>query len=104
MSSSQGNTSGAAKDLVQSPGDMSSPTSPTDSRHPLARVELIDQQLSQPDEGLSEDFQSTDTVRRRPEPQSYGMHSFMFRGISKSRTDLLYRYYCVSGYTSTIRA
>lgn len=49
--------------------EMSTPTSPTDTRHPLARVESISQQ----NDGLSESFQSTDTVRRRPEPMSYGM-------------------------------
>lgn len=54
---------------VQSPEEMSTPTSPTDTRHPLSRYEAASTQ----DSGLSESYQSTDTVRRRPEPQSYGL-------------------------------
>ena len=67
MSSGQGNTSGPSKD-VQSPVNMSTPTSPTDTRHPLSRFETITDQ----NDGLSESAQSTDTVRRRPEQMSYG--------------------------------
>jgi Ca2+:H+ antiporter len=70
MSSGQGNPPGPSKDLVQSPVNMSTPTSPTDSRHPLSRFETITDQNA----GLSESVQSTDTIRRRPEPlMSYGM-------------------------------
>jgi len=74
MSSGQPNTPGAASNTGREDTqylDMLTPISPTDSRHPLARVESIDEQAHQ-NEGLSESFQSTDTVRRRPEPQSYG--------------------------------
>ena len=46
---------------------MSTPTSPLDARHPLSNVESA----SQRDDGASS-YQSTDTVRRRPEQQSYG--------------------------------
>ena len=82
MSTGQENTPGADRDLDQSRAEMSTPTSPTDNRHPLARVESIDRQVARPVEGLSESFQSTDTVRRRLEPQSYGEHVFpMSRGI-----------------------
>ncbi|TAQ91533.1 hypothetical protein B7494_g154 [Chlorociboria aeruginascens] len=49
-------------------GTISTPTSPTDNRHPLSRFEAITSQ----DDGLSESFQSTDTIRRRPEPITYG--------------------------------
>lgn len=67
------NTPGTLRD-VQNPFDtMSAPTSPTDIRHPLSRVESASDQRPQESEGLSESFQSTDTIRRRPEPQSYGM-------------------------------
>ncbi|EDN96716.1 hypothetical protein SS1G_01642 [Sclerotinia sclerotiorum 1980 UF-70] len=45
------------------PSGMSTPTSPTDTRHPLSRYESISQQ----NDGLAESFQSTDTMRRRPE-------------------------------------
>ncbi|KAL3427610.1 sodium/calcium exchanger protein [Phlyctema vagabunda] len=55
---------------IQIPEDMSAPASPTDSRHPLSKVESATTQ--QEDDGLSQSYQSTDTVRRRPEPQSYG--------------------------------
>ncbi|KAH9218577.1 calcium permease [Leptodontidium sp. 2 PMI_412] len=66
------NTTGTLRD-VQNPFDtMSAPTSPTDIRHPLSRVESASDQRPQESEGLSESFQSTDTIRRRPEPQSYG--------------------------------
>ncbi|KAK0127585.1 hypothetical protein ONS96_007113 [Cadophora gregata f. sp. sojae] len=65
MSGRDNNTPGALRD-IQNPFDMSTPTSPTDIRHPLSRVE------SASTERLSESFQSTDTIRRRPEPQSYG--------------------------------
>ncbi|KAF8864400.1 hypothetical protein BDZ45DRAFT_669567 [Acephala macrosclerotiorum] len=61
------------RDFVHNPidTDMSTPISPTDSRHPLARVESIDQQVA-PDEGLSESYQSTETIRRRPDTHTYG--------------------------------
>ncbi|KAN0110267.1 calcium permease [Hyaloscypha variabilis] len=71
MSSNQDSTPGAARDTAQHT-DMSTPASPTDSRHPLSRVESIAQQITPQNEALSESYQSTDTVRRRPEPQSYG--------------------------------
>ncbi|CZS88538.1 probable calcium permease [Rhynchosporium agropyri] len=65
------NTPGALRE-IQDPFDVSAPTSPTEIRHPLARVQSISDQRSGGNDGLSESFQSTDTVRRRPEPQSYG--------------------------------
>jgi len=60
----------------QAPSDLSVPTSPTDARHPHTRYESITQQ----DDGLSESFQSTDTIRRRPEslPISYGMRNPLY--------------------------
>lgn len=69
MSSGQGNTPGSSKDVVQSPVNMSTPTSPTDNRHPLSRFETVTDQ----NDGLAESQQPTDTVRRRPESMSYGM-------------------------------
>ncbi len=78
MSSGQDNTPGAPKAQAQKPSDMSTPTSPTDSRHPLSKVASMAEQLDSQNEGSSESFQSTDTMRRRPEPQSYGMaHSVL---------------------------
>ncbi|KAH7413138.1 calcium permease [Cadophora sp. MPI-SDFR-AT-0126] len=71
MSGRDNSTPGALRD-IQNPFDMSTPTSPTDIRHPLSRVESASEQANQEREGLSESFQSTDTIRRRPEPQSYG--------------------------------
>jgi Ca2+:H+ antiporter len=68
MSSDSENNTGPAE-TQEDPAGMSTPTSPTDTRHPLATVESISRQ----NDGLSESFQSTDTVRRRPEPMSYGM-------------------------------
>ncbi|KAM5343133.1 hypothetical protein ACJ41O_014099 [Fusarium nematophilum] len=47
------------------PRDSSSATSPADTRNPLSRPESA--AARREDEGLSESFQSTDTVRRRPE-------------------------------------
>lgn len=49
--------------------NMSAPTSPTDTRHPLSRYESITSE----DEGQASGYQASDTVRRRPEGQSYGM-------------------------------
>jgi hypothetical protein len=69
MSSDQGNTAGSSKDVGQSPINMSTPTSPTDSRHPLSRFETATNQ----NDGLAESHQSTDTIRRKPEPMSYGV-------------------------------
>ncbi|KAI9053919.1 hypothetical protein LZ554_002864 [Drepanopeziza brunnea f. sp. 'monogermtubi'] len=58
---------------AQNTPDISTPSSPTDIRHPLSRAQSASEQLPRQDEGLSESFQSTDTIRRRPEqPQSYG--------------------------------
>lgn len=53
---------------------MSTPTSPTDSRHPLARFESNTTQDDEEGLGLSQSYQSTDTIRRRPEQtsSSYG--------------------------------
>ncbi|KAF4344893.1 Ca2+:H+ antiporter [Fusarium beomiforme] len=45
-------------------GDSSGTASPSDTRHPLAQAESA---VLREAEGLSESFQSTDTVRRRPE-------------------------------------
>ncbi len=73
MSSGQDNTPGARKAPAQKPTDMSTPTSPTDTRKPLLKVASIAEQLGSQNEGFPESFQSTDTIRRRPEPQSYGM-------------------------------
>lgn len=55
----------AATPQQQQQHDTSSLVSPTDLRQPLGRFQSRD------DEGLSESFHSTDTVRRRPEP-NYG--------------------------------
>lgn len=66
------------RDFVQNPdNNMSTPTSPTDARHPLARVESISEQLER-DGGLSESYQSTETIRRRPDTHSvlYPKRSF----------------------------
>jgi len=79
---------GAPKDTAQSNINMSTPTSPTDNRHPLARVESISEQFDRAEEaqglGLSESYQSTDTVRRRTEPQSYGMLIWQNPGVEYS--------------------
>jgi hypothetical protein len=87
MSSGQDNTPGATMDSAQQPADVSTPASPTDNRHPLSIVESIAQQITPPTEGLSESYQSTDTIRRRPEPQSYGMSQ---RGLLQLST-----YFCI---------
>lgn len=56
------------RDFFEGPDhNLSMPTSPTDTRHPLARVESLSEQVER-DEGLSESYQSTGTIRRRPEP------------------------------------
>jgi hypothetical protein len=101
MSSSQANTSGASdtgRDDTQY-FDMVTPISPTDGRHPLARVESVDEQAHQ-NEGLSESYQSTDTIRRRPEPLSYGMQmspitwqniAIHLYSLVPTCTDVLYR-------------
>lgn len=60
-------------------GDSSS-ASPVDNRSTLTRAESS---IQRDDEGLSESFQSTDTVRRRPE--GYGEWSLSYFG---SRADL----------------
>lgn len=84
-SDSDSNTGPAATNEL--PVEMSTPTSPTDTRHPLARVESISQQ----NDGLSESFQSTDTVRRRPEPISYGKQTMRLSQIGE-RFDFIYLY------------
>lgn len=82
MSSEREHDNVDTRDFVQSPvdTDMSTPTSPTDSRHPLARVESISDQVG-PDEGLSESYQSTETIRRRPDTQTYGRIYLRLSGI-----------------------
>jgi hypothetical protein len=52
--------------------EISSPASPSDTRHPLSRYESITQES---EDSLATSFQSTDTVRRRPEElqSGYGM-------------------------------
>jgi Ca2+:H+ antiporter len=70
MSTNQEDNTGSVNEPVQSPPNVSTPTSPTDTRHPLARFESVSTQ----NDGLSESFQSTDTMRRRPEQLSYGAH------------------------------
>lgn len=50
-------------------GEPSTPESPTHSRHPLSRYESI---AHHGDDELATSFQSTDTVRRRPEGQTAG--------------------------------
>jgi len=72
MSSDSESIADPVRETQEDP-NMSTPTSPTDTRHPLAVVESISQQH----DGLSESFQSTDTVRRRPEPMSYGTRLFL---------------------------
>lgn len=71
MASGHDNTSGPGEDPVQSQPNLSTPTSPTDTRHPQGRFESV----AAHDDGLSESYQSTDTVRRRPEQMSYGMQN-----------------------------
>lgn len=66
-----GESSSSTWNISQTPEDMSTPSSPTDARHPLAKMQSIDNQT--PGEGLSESFQSTETIRRRPESHTYGM-------------------------------
>ncbi|TGO16805.1 hypothetical protein BTUL_0024g00770 [Botrytis tulipae] len=64
MSRTPGESSGSGKetqDTTPTPSGMSTPTSPTDTRHPLSRS------ISQQNDGLAESFQSTDTIRRRPD-------------------------------------
>ncbi|POR34394.1 Low affinity vacuolar monovalent cation/H(+) antiporter [Tolypocladium paradoxum] len=51
------------------PSEASSVTSPTDGRHPYPRADPATRRDA---EGLSESFQSTDTVRLRPEGAGYG--------------------------------
>lgn len=70
MSSNQDNSAVSAKDPAQNPPHVSTPTSATDTRHPLARFESAGSQ--DVGLGLSESFQSTDTIRHRPESLSYG--------------------------------
>ncbi|KAF7546099.1 hypothetical protein G7Z17_g8666 [Cylindrodendrum hubeiense] len=60
MDSSRRESSATARNL----GDSSSATSPADTRNPLGRPDAASHH---DDDGLSESFQSTDTVRRRPE-------------------------------------
>ncbi|KAH7133052.1 Sodium/calcium exchanger protein-domain-containing protein [Dactylonectria estremocensis] len=59
MGPSKPESSATARDL----GDSSSATSPADTRNPLR----TEPSTHDEDDGLSESFQSTDTVRRRPE-------------------------------------
>ncbi|KAG4035585.1 hypothetical protein MFRU_001g03540 [Monilinia fructicola] len=66
MSRTPGESSVSGKDTQDHtpiPSGMSTPTSPTDTRHPLSKYESISQQH----DGLAESFQSTDTIRRRPD-------------------------------------
>jgi Ca2+:H+ antiporter len=73
MASNDQGSSGQAKDIVSSPLSMSNPPSPTDTRHPLSKPESTAEQRDGPGGSL----QSTDTVRRRPEPLSYGTNEFL---------------------------
>jgi Ca2+:H+ antiporter len=68
MASGQDNSASGARNNMPSANDISNPTSPLDTRHPLANVVSA----SQPDPGFPNSYQSADTVRRRPEPQTYG--------------------------------
>ncbi|KAM3085475.1 hypothetical protein ACMFMG_002549 [Clarireedia jacksonii] len=72
MSSGPGESSRSTKDpkepATQTPSGMSTPTSPTDTKHPLSRYGSVAGQ----NDGLSESFQSTETMRRRPDNISYG--------------------------------
>ncbi|PQE24795.1 sodium calcium exchanger protein [Rutstroemia sp. NJR-2017a BVV2] len=72
MSSAPGESSQSTKDpkesATQTPSGMSTPTSPTDTRHPLSRYESV----ASNNDGLSESFQSTETMRRKPDNVSYG--------------------------------
>lgn len=54
----------------QQSGRSSGVASPSNDRPPAGRTG--EQAAPRGDEGLSESFQSTDTVRRRPEGVSYG--------------------------------
>jgi len=65
----QASTSTAGRQSQETPSEMSNPTSPTDTRHPVSRYESITQSHT---DGLSSSFQSTDTVRRRSETQQGG--------------------------------
>jgi len=64
--SSAKNIAVSSKDASRTPADAD--VSPTDSRHPLRRVESISEEHDFP-----ASFQSTDTIRR-VDPQSYGQY------------------------------
>ncbi len=61
---------------TDSQADMSTSASPTDTRHPLSRFESI---VPEPADDVSTSFQSTDTVRRRPEGGLSGYGKFFLK-------------------------
>jgi hypothetical protein len=63
---------------------LSAPASPTDTRHPLSRYETV---VEEDEEATS----GTDTIRRRPEPNSYGKFA-----------NYKPRFYLHHGYTSWV--
>jgi Ca2+:H+ antiporter len=70
MSSGQDNPSGPGQDSGQESSNISTPTSPTDTRHVLGR---FGSSASSQNDEYPGSYQSTDTVRRRPEALSYGI-------------------------------
>lgn len=86
MASNDDDTSGRSPAPVNSQGlqrssTMSTPTSPTDTRQSLAGYESIAREM----EATPSSFQSTDTVRRRPDAKTsgYGMsHCFTYLRLS----------------------
>ncbi|CAG8972476.1 hypothetical protein HYALB_00001166 [Hymenoscyphus albidus] len=67
MPSSQDNNPPPVRETPQSATDMSTPASPTDTRHPLTSMDAVAQHGDGPSSS-----HSTDNMRRRLEPQSYG--------------------------------
>ncbi|TVY85389.1 Low affinity vacuolar monovalent cation/H(+) antiporter [Lachnellula suecica] len=82
MASGTDNNRSPSREPENNTANMSVPTSPTDTRHPLATVETI----SQMQDGLSESYQSTDTVRHRPEFMSYGSVQANSQPVPEHRT------------------
>lgn len=73
-SSSKEITEGKARQATQShAANMSKSTSPKDTRNAFTPTELMEETNPSHPDFVSTSFQSTDTVRRWPEPQSYGL-------------------------------
>ncbi|EPQ65233.1 Bgt-282 [Blumeria graminis f. sp. tritici] len=83
-SSSKEITEGKARQATQShAANMSKSTSPKDTRNAFTPTELMEETNPSHPDFVSTSFQSTDTVRRWPEPQSYGkispIHEITYR-------------------------